>query len=78
MLLPYRRLQENEADRIGLVLRAKAGYDPQAALGFWDRINAQGDARPPEFLSTHPALESRMQSLGSYLPEALKEYRPAK
>lgn len=76
LLLPYSRLQESEADRIGLTLMARAGYDPRTAAEFWRRMNAQGGARPPQFLSTHPAPETRIRDIESYLPEALREYRP--
>lgn len=74
VLLPYGREQESEADRIGLILMAKAGYDPRAAPGFWQRMMAQGGARPPEFLSTHPDPERRIQQLESWMPEALGHY----
>ncbi len=76
VLLPYSRLQESEADRIGLSLMARAGYDPRAAVPFWKRMNEKGGSRPPEFLSTHPAPESRIKEIQSYIPEALKYYKP--
>jgi predicted Zn-dependent protease len=75
VLLPYSRLQESEADRIGLSLMARAGYDPRAAVPFWKRMNEKGGSRPPEFLSTHPAPESRIKEIQSYIPEALKYYK---
>ena len=75
-LLPYSRLHESEADRIGLVLMAKAGYDPRSAIGLWQRMNARGGARPPEFLSTHPAPESRIRDIESLIPEAMRYYKP--
>ena len=74
-LLPYSRVHESEADRIGLVLMAKAGYDPRQAIPFWERMNAKGGARPPEFLSTHPAPESRIASIKNEIPEAMKYYK---
>jgi len=74
-LLPYSRIHESEADRIGLVLMAKAGYDPRAAIGLWQRMNAKGGSRPPEFLSTHPAPESRIRDIESYIPEAMQYYK---
>jgi predicted Zn-dependent protease len=78
VLLPYSRLQESEADRIGLTLMARAGYDPREAVPFWKRMNKQeGKSRPPEFLSTHPAPESRIADIKKYLPEALRYYKPA-
>jgi len=73
-LLPYSRLHESEADRIGLILMAKAGYNPREAVPFWRRMNEQGGARPPEFLSTHPAPESRIAAIQSHIPEALRYY----
>lgn len=75
VLLPYSRQHESEADRIGLILMARAGYDPREAIPFWQRMNEQGGARPPEFLSTHPAPERRIEDLRSQLPEAMKYYR---
>lgn len=75
-LLPYSRVHESEADHIGLVLMAKAGYDPRQAVPFWERMNAKGGSRPPEFLSTHPAPESRIASIRQEIPEAMKYYKP--
>jgi len=77
VLLPYSRLHEREADRIGLVLMARAGYDPREAISFWQRMNEKGKekTRPPEFLSTHPAPESRIREIESFIPEAMKYYR---
>jgi len=76
VLLPYSRVHESEADRIGLVLMAKAGYDPRQAIPFWERMNAKGGSRPPEFLSTHPAPETRIENLKTLMPEAMRYYRP--
>ena len=75
LLLPYSRLHEGEADRIGLMLMARAGYDPKEAVPFWERMNKKEGPRPPEFLSTHPAPASRIASLKTYLPEALPYYQ---
>ncbi len=76
VLLPYSRLQESEADQLGLIFMALAGYDPRQALGFWQRMAAQSEGgSPPEFLSTHPAHETRMERIKDYLPEAMKYYR---
>jgi len=75
VLLPYSRLHENEADRIGLILMAKAGYDPREAIPFWQRMNEKGGDRPPEFLSTHPAPETRIQHIQSLIPEAMRYYQ---
>lgn len=76
VMLPYSRLHESEADHIGLILMARAGYDPQTTVGFWSRMKASGGARPPEFLSTHPAPETRIQEIKQFLPEALQYYKP--
>ena len=75
-LLPYSRVHESEADHIGLILMAKAGYDPRGAVALWQRMNAKGGSRPPEFLSTHPAPESRIRDIESQLPEAMQYYKP--
>ncbi|UCG67007.1 MAG: M48 family metallopeptidase [Deltaproteobacteria bacterium] len=75
VLLPYSRLHESEADRMGLMFMARAGYDPRAAVPFWDRMNEKGGPRPPEFLSTHPAPASRIDNLKAYIPEALPYYQ---
>lgn len=77
VLLPYSRLHENEADRLGLIFMAMAGYDPNEAIDFWDRMTKMkvGQA-PPEFLSTHPSDASRIAQMKKYLPEAMKYYRP--
>ena len=74
-LLPYSRIQESEADHIGLILMAKAGYDPRGAIALWQRMNATGGSRPPEFLSTHPAPESRIRNIESLIPEAMQVYK---
>ena len=77
VLLPWGRTQESEADRIGLVLMAKAGYDPYAALSLWERMQkTEGRQRAPEFLSTHPGPGRRIESIRAWLPEALPYYRP--
>ena len=77
-LLPYSRLHESEADRIGLTLMARAGYDPREAVPFWQRMQAQEQSRPPEFLSTHPAPETRIRDSKSHLAEALPYYQKSK
>ncbi|MEE4112306.1 MAG: M48 family metallopeptidase [Desulfobacteraceae bacterium] len=76
-LLPYSRLHESEADRIGLTLMARAGYDPREAVPFWQRMQAQEQSRPPEFLSTHPAPDTRIRDIQSHLAEALPYYQKA-
>jgi predicted Zn-dependent protease len=79
VLLPYGRTQESEADRIGLILMAKAGYDPRAALGFWERMaRASGSSgSPPEFLSTHPSHATREEQIRGWLPEATSYFEQA-
>ena len=70
---------EEEADQIGLIYMARAGYDPRHALRFWERFaEMTKDQEPPEFLSTHPATESRIEAIRKALPKAMKEYRKAK
>lgn len=79
VLMPYSRAQESEADHIGLILMAKAGYDPRASLELWKRMaEAAKGQRPPEFLSTHPSEATRIQQIEGWLPEALQHYRPAR
>ena len=73
--LPHSRKQEYEADRIGLIYMARAGYDPREAVNFWDRFSKTfAGQKPPEWLSTHPTDENRIQQIRELLPEALKEY----
>jgi predicted Zn-dependent protease len=77
VLLPFSRLQESEADHLGLIFMAMAGYDPRGALDFWGRMAAQSKGgAPPEFLSTHPANENRLSQIRKNLPEAMRYYRP--
>ena len=78
ILLPYSRSQEYEADRVGLILMAKAGYDPAQALEFWRRMmTGEKGAKLPQFMSSHPSDASRLQELQAFLPEARKYYVPA-
>lgn len=80
VLLPFSRTQESEADRLGLIFMASAGYDPNTAVAFWQRMAAQsGGKSVPEFLSTHPSDAQRIKDIQTkYLPEALKYYKPKK
>jgi predicted Zn-dependent protease len=71
--LPFNRKRESEADRIGLTLMAKAGYDPRKAIPFWERFSKAGK-KGPEFLSTHPAGARRIADIKTHLPEALEHY----
>lgn len=75
-ILPYSRLHESEADRMGLIFMAMAGYDPAGAIAFWERMSASEGSSPPEFLSTHPSDKTRIRKLRQYMPEALRYYRP--
>lgn len=76
-LLKYSRNQESEADRLGLIFMAMAGYDPQAAIPFWQRMSqAKQGGEPPEFLSTHPSDASRIKNIEKLIPEAMKYYKP--
>jgi predicted Zn-dependent protease len=74
--LKYSRNHETEADRMGLIFAAMAGYDPEVAITFWERMSASGGAKPPQFLSTHPSDEKRIQDLKAYMPTAKKYYKP--
>lgn len=75
-MLPHSRQQELEADRIGLIYMARAGYDPRAAVDFWQGMeSASENGQPPTFLSTHPSHGQRIDRLREYMPEALEVYR---
>ncbi|MGB9601344.1 MAG: M48 family metallopeptidase [Limisphaerales bacterium] len=78
--LPHSRLQESEADHIGLIYMARAGYDPEEAIAFWQRFaeynRRQGGASVPAFLRTHPLDEKRIEQLKAWLPEARAQFRP--
>jgi len=75
VVLPFSRGQEAEADEIGLILAAKAGYDPAAALAVWDRMaKVEKGSAPPEFLSTHPHYGRRKRNIEGWLPEAYPYY----
>lgn len=77
VILPYSRFHESEADAIGLSLAARAGYNPEVAISFWERMAAQGGARPPAIISTHPAPEKRIERLRELMPNAIAEYQAA-
>ena len=79
-ILPFSRTQEAEADHIGLIYMAEAGYDPREAIAFWERMDAavKGKPQPPEFLSTHPGYGTRISNLKKWLPEALPHYEQSK
>lgn len=75
-MLAYSRNHESEADKLGLVFMAMAGYDPQSAIAFWTRMSEMGGQAPPQLLSTHPSDETRIQDLKAFMPEAMKYYKP--
>jgi len=76
ILLPYSRVQESEADRLGLIFMAMAGYDPREAVDFWKRMaNVTKGASVPEFLSSHPADTKRVDNIEKLLPEAMRYYQ---
>lgn len=74
VLLPFSREHESEADEMGLMYMARAGYDPHEAVRFWERMNAAGGSQPPQFMSTHPAHATRIQHLEALMPKAEAEY----
>src|SRR5688500_3183829 len=75
-MLRFSRQHESEADKIGLIFMAMAGYDPHEAPKFWERMSAKsGGAEPPEWLSTHPSHGSRIKDLNDAIPEAMKYYK---
>lgn len=74
VVLPYSRLNENEADHMGLIFTAMAGYDPRGAVPFWQRMSQSGSS-VPEFLSTHPSDATRIKKLNELMPTALKYYK---
>jgi predicted Zn-dependent protease len=78
-ILPYSRTHESEADHMGLIYMAKAGYDPRGAVRFWEKMQAEhAGQEPPEFLSTHPSSGTRIADLESWMPEALGYYEKAR
>lgn len=79
-MLRYGRNQESEADHLGLIFMAMAGYNPQEAIPFWQRMArlSEGQQRPPEFLSTHPSSDTRVRNIERLLPEAMKYYQQAR
>lgn len=78
LTLPNSREGEREADRIGLELAARAGYDPNAAVTLWQKMGAQSNGKPPEWLSTHPSEQSRINDLQRLIPSVMPLYEEAK
>ena len=74
VLMPFSRKHESEADHIGLLYMARAGFDPRESISFWERMEQASRGTPPEFLSSHPSHGTRIQQLQGWMPEAMKEY----
>lgn len=77
LTLPNSRTAESEADRYGIELAARAGYDPRAAVRLWEKMSAASGNGPPQFLSTHPAPDNRIQMLNSLVPQMMPIYEKA-
>lgn len=75
-LLKFSRDQESEADKMGVIFMAMAGYNPSESINFWSRMSAKSGEKPPEILSTHPSDQTRMSNLRKWIPEAMKYYKP--
>ena len=75
VLMPFSRNHESEADHIGLLYMARAGFDPRESLNFWQRMEEMSQNQPPEFMSDHPSHGTRIQQLKGWMPEALEEYQ---
>jgi len=75
VILPFSRLHESEADHLGLIFMAMAGYDPNKAVAFWERMASMDKASMPEFLSTHPSDATRVKDIKALIPEAMQYYK---
>lgn len=78
VILPFSRVQESEADLLGLDLMAKAGFDPRQSVQLWKNMEASGNGAPPEFLSTHPSSSTRIKDLENRLPKDMPLYEQAR
>ena len=76
--LPFSRLHESEADKLGLIFMAVAGYDPRQSPQLWSRMSAAGGSKPPVFLSTHPSDQKRQKEMEDFMPKAMKYYIASK
>jgi predicted Zn-dependent protease len=76
--LAYSRQHEYEADKLGMIFMAMAGYHPERTLEFWQEMSKLSGSAPPTFLSTHPSSEARVKAIQEFMPEAMKYYKPAK
>ena len=75
VLMPFSRNHESEADHIGLLYMARAGYDPRESINFWRRMEESSQSQPPQFLSDHPSHGTRIQQLQNWMPQALEQYQ---
>lgn len=75
LILPFSRLQENEADKIGMILMAQAGYNPEQAIEVWGRMAKSHDGYKSAFFKTHPTDEKRIENMREFLPEAVGYYQ---
>ncbi len=78
VLLPFSRVQESEADRIGLAMMARAGFNPQQSVSLWENMAEIGGQGPPQFMSTHPSHSTRIADLRKGMPEVLPLYETAR
>jgi predicted Zn-dependent protease len=76
--LPHSRTHETEADRIGVELAARSGYDPRAAVSLWEKMGKLGGGKPPQWLSTHPAAETRVRDLQNYAERVMPLYESSR
>lgn len=78
IMLPYSRSHETQSDRMGLMIAARSGFDPRAAITFWEKMARASQSSVPEFLSTHPGYETRIETLAEAMPEAMRYYEASR